>query len=284
LWILWKDVEFHGETEEKHAMGLLKEALCYGAALKTLDVSNCAGQIVVGVNCSIEWWGVIFQQEDRNEDRHPCRYECGLWNTAGKRYDTGKRECRGVMQALKKVCNSVYGVRFFVETDANAFVHRLNLPGNNLPGALVTRWIAQIQLFNFDVKHNPGRLNVGLNGRSWWLQWEGEPEPEEQDDVEETIEQSLRGIQVGWGPQRKWREQAYKLFVGLGLAEEYKERWNEGGAFLGNLKRPEEKPWKEMQRFCREATNYLGSDGALYRRRKSNELQANTSGSKEQDR
>jgi hypothetical protein len=106
------------------------------------------------------------QQEDQNKDRHLCWHEGGLWNKAEKRYDPGKRECHGLMKVLKKFRNNVYAVRFLMETDANRLVHQLNLPANDQPGALVTRWIMWIQLFNFDVKHIPGRLHGGPDGLS----------------------------------------------------------------------------------------------------------------------
>jgi len=68
---------------------------------------------------------------------------------------------------------------------------------------------------------------------------EGEPETAEEDDLEETIEASLRGIRVEQGSDRQRRERRYEPFVGLRLAVEYKGRWKEIGEFLGNLKRPE---------------------------------------------
>ena len=98
---------------------------------------------------------MILQQEDENKDQHLCQYESRLWIQAEKRYDARKRECRGLIQALKKFSKYIYGVRFLVETHANTFVHQLNLPANNLPGALVICWIVWLQLFNFDVKHVP---------------------------------------------------------------------------------------------------------------------------------
>jgi hypothetical protein len=188
--ILRKDFEFQWETNEKKAMAMWKEALCNAPALKTLDVSDGAGQIVVGVDASFKGCRVILQQEDENKDRHPCRYESGLWNNAETRYDMGKRECRELMKAHKKFRNYVYGVRFLVETDGNTLVHQRNLPANALPGALVTRWIAGIRLFDFDVKHVPGRLNGRRDGLSGRPRGEGEPEPEEEDDLEETFEAS----------------------------------------------------------------------------------------------
>jgi hypothetical protein len=103
--ILRKDVEFQLETEEKKAMAILKKAFCNAPALKMLDGSDGAGQTVVGVDASVEGWGAILQQEDEDKDRHPCRYESGLWNKAEKRYDTGKCECCGRMKPLKKFHN-----------------------------------------------------------------------------------------------------------------------------------------------------------------------------------
>jgi hypothetical protein len=64
--MLQKDVEFQWETEEKTAMAILKEALCNAPALKTVDLSDGTGQIVVGVDASLERWWAILQQEDEN--------------------------------------------------------------------------------------------------------------------------------------------------------------------------------------------------------------------------
>ena len=76
-----------------------------------------------------------------------------------RKYDAGKWVYRGLMRALKKFYNNVYGVRFLVETNANTLVHQLNLPANDLLGALVTCGIVWIWLFNFEIRHIPGPLN-----------------------------------------------------------------------------------------------------------------------------
>ena len=151
---------------------------------------------MIAVDASLERWGAILQQDDEEGNRHPCRYESGLWTPAEKNYDAGQQECRGLMRALKKFRNYVYGVRFLVETDANTLVHQLNLPANDLPGALITRWMAWTRLFDFDVNHIPGRLNGRPDALSRRPPEEGENEAEGEDDLEETIEASLRGIQA----------------------------------------------------------------------------------------
>src|SRR6266487_3883028 len=84
------------------------------------------------------------------------RYESGIWSDVEKRYDAGKRECRGVLKMLKKCRGYLYGIHFVLELDANTLVAQLNRSASDLPGALVTGWIAWIRLFDFDVKHVPG--------------------------------------------------------------------------------------------------------------------------------
>jgi len=103
------------------------------------------------------------------------------------------------MKSQKNFHNYVYGVRFLVETDANTLVHQPNLPANDPPGARVTHWIAWIWLLDFNTKHIPGRLNGYPDGDWRWPWGEGEPKLDVEDDQEETIEATLRGI---WTEQR----------------------------------------------------------------------------------
>jgi len=72
-------------------MAVLKEALCIASALKMLDVSNGAGQNVIGVVTILEVWRVILPQEYKTKDWHPCRYGSRLWNNAEESYHVGKQ-------------------------------------------------------------------------------------------------------------------------------------------------------------------------------------------------
>ena len=53
-----------------------------------------------------------------------------------------------------------------METDANILAAQLNRSDTNLPGALLTRWLAQIRLFNFEVRHIPGTKHTTTNSLS----------------------------------------------------------------------------------------------------------------------
>jgi len=90
-------------------MAFLMEALCNVPALKVLDVSDGARQIVRGVNASLEWWEVILHQDEEHMDRRSCRYDTWLWPKPQMRYDMGKHDCHRLMKALRRFRNYVYG-------------------------------------------------------------------------------------------------------------------------------------------------------------------------------
>jgi hypothetical protein len=57
-------------------------------------------------------------------------------------------------------------VHFVVELDAKTLVAQLNRSASDLPGALTTRWLAWIRLFDFDVRHVSGKKNAVADGLS----------------------------------------------------------------------------------------------------------------------
>ena len=71
-----------------------------------------------------------------------------------------------MLKALRKVRYWLYGVYFVLETDANVLAAQLNRSATDLPGALVTTWIAYIRLFDFEVRHVPGNKHTAADGLS----------------------------------------------------------------------------------------------------------------------
>ena len=94
------------------------------------------------------------------------RYESGLWTPAETRYDAVKLKCRGLLCTLKKFRYYLYVVQFLIEIDVRTLVHQLNQPTSDLPGAIVGRWLAYIQLFSFDIKHVAGVKHKGPDALS----------------------------------------------------------------------------------------------------------------------
>ena len=101
-------------TEQQRAMDKLKEALVSPPALRpivyTSELEKEQGKIVLGVHASLLGFGAILQQEDEKGQRHPPRYESGLWTETERNYDAGKLEWRALLRAVKKFRNYLYRV------------------------------------------------------------------------------------------------------------------------------------------------------------------------------
>jgi hypothetical protein len=89
----------------------------------------------------------------------------------------------------------LYGVRFVIETDAKTLVAQLNRSTSDIPEALVIRWLAWIQLFNFEVRHISGKKHTAADGLSrrpaTLLE---EQEVEEKEDINKFITAQLAVI------------------------------------------------------------------------------------------
>jgi hypothetical protein len=161
-----KGVKWDWGNEQEKAIETLKLALTTAPALVKIHYGPDYGDIIVGVDASLEGWGCTMGQLDAEGQRRVARYESGLWNKAERGYDATKRECRGVLKAFRRLRYWLYGVHFILETDAKVLVAQLNRAAIDLPGALVTRWIAWIRLFDFEVKHVKGSTHTAADGLS----------------------------------------------------------------------------------------------------------------------
>jgi hypothetical protein len=60
----------------------------------------------------------------------------------------------------------LYSAYFQLEIDANTLVHQLNKAASDLLNSVMTRWLAWIHLFDFDVVHVPSRRHSGPDALS----------------------------------------------------------------------------------------------------------------------
>jgi len=249
-----------GEAQVK-AMEILKIALTSAPALKSIDYEPGAGTIYCGVDASGDGWGGNLMQEERGgRRRHAIRYESGIWSDAERKYDAGKRECMGVLKMLKKCKRYIYEVHFVLEIDANTLVAQLNRSATDLPGAVVTRWIAWIRLFDFDVRHVPGKKHTAADGLSRRPQGEGETEDEE--DIDDWLDTELGVVRVATSEI----EEEEGNILEPGYSEEHQKiAW-----YLATLKRPDGMNRSEFRNFKRKALQFFTQEGHLFRRQRRN--------------
>jgi len=77
--------------------------------------------------------------------------------------------------------------------DVQTLVWLLNQPPNDLPNAMMTHWLAYIRLFDFTVKHVPGKKNGGVDALS--RQGYAEGDGEEDNTVDDYFDVKLYSIQ-----------------------------------------------------------------------------------------
>jgi hypothetical protein len=258
-----KGVAWEWMIEHDIAMAALKKALTEAPALVRIDYAEGAGAIVLGVDASLEGWGAHLGQEDENGRVHPSRYESGLWNQAEAKYDATKRECRAVLKALRKVRFWLYGVHFVLETDANVLVAQLNRSATDLPGSLVTRWIAYIRLFDFEVRHVPGRKHTAADGLSRRPRTRSDDVDEcYETDIEDFIDAELGALSIAPVRAGGQEEETAEEKV---LEEGYSEDSQKIARFLTTLRKPSGMGRGEFRAFKKRAVKYAVIDKQLYR-------------------
>ncbi len=131
-------------------MNIFKIVFINSFALTFIDYA--IDVVILAMNASLEDWKKILMIL-RNEKKHSVRYENEIWSNAKKKYDVIKRKCREIFKALKKIRFYFYDVKFILKTDVRVLVDQLNRFDTDLFDALVTRWLAWIRLFDFEVRH-----------------------------------------------------------------------------------------------------------------------------------
>ncbi|KAK1913548.1 hypothetical protein P3342_005485 [Pyrenophora teres f. teres] len=178
-----------------------------------------------------------------------------------RNWDSGKHECKALLLTLKKFRSYLYGVRFTVETDAKTLVAQLQRSATDLPGALVTRWLALLNLWDFDIVHVPGKKNVVADALSRRPEPEGwEPPEEPEEDVEDFIDAHLNATQL-------ILEEIYETtpallygccpadlsFSAKPLDDSYSEESQQLAAWILFRKRPENLNRSELRKFKHKA-------------------------------
>jgi hypothetical protein len=261
--LLKKDALFVWGPEQVAAMNDLKEALTTAPALVQINYDKDAGAIILTVDASLTGWGAVLQQLDKKRKRHPIRYESGLWDRAQRGYDATKRECLGALRAMKKMRSYLIGIHFILETDAAVLVAQLNRAASDLPGSLLTRWIAWMRLFDFEVKHIPGKKNSAADGLSRRPRTESDDIDEaHEQDIDEWIMDQLDPFSVLLLEAESFLSPSQE---GKVLRDHYSKASEQIARFLKTLSKPTGMDRKQFYRFKNKALQYTVIDRDLYR-------------------
>ena len=98
----------------------------------------------------------------RNKLRHFFRYENDIWFEIKTKYDDEKLICSAMLKCLKKFRFHFYDVRFVLKIDSKILIAQFNRSSTNFPKSLMTRWIAWIWLFDFEIRHVKNKKNSAV--------------------------------------------------------------------------------------------------------------------------
>lgn len=242
---------------ERLAMQTLKDHITNAPALMTVSHKN-PGTIFLSVDASHEGAGACLEQIGPDGKRHPCRFESTLWSKAESNWHSTKLECKAVVWALKKFRMWLYGVHFIIETDAQTLIAQLNRSSSDLPGSVMNRWLAAILLWDFEIRHVPGKKNVVADALSRYPKPEGWEQPDSpESDIEEFIDNLVLTTEV----TTSTTAEADRI-----LQAEYSDASEDIAVFLRTLRIPKGMTRKESRAWKKRAMNYFERDGYLFRK------------------
>ncbi len=132
------------------------------------------------VNTSLKGQSRTLRQVDNKGKRRVSRFESRVQNYTKQYYNAIKREYRGVLKCLQKLQFQLYSVYFILEINVNTLVVQLNRVATDLLGVLVTRQLAWIRLFDFEVQHIKGIKHIAADRLS--------RRPQQEDDSEDKLD------------------------------------------------------------------------------------------------
>ena len=161
-----KNVPFTWGPAQEESMRLIKEGVREAKAIRPLDYEN-GGTIVLAVDTSYIGVGFYIFQEDLNDPKkvHYAKFGSKPLNEREARFSQPKRELFGLKEALRLNKKWLFGARrLVVETDAKYIKGMLQNP-DMMPTATINRWIDEILLYHFILRHKAG-ATFGPDGLS----------------------------------------------------------------------------------------------------------------------
>lgn len=159
-------VPFVWGPEQIKSVEMVKEGVRLAQPLRPIDYHG-QGSVVLAVDSSYIGIGFYIYQEDKDDPKklYYVKFGSMTMNEREARFSQPKRELYGLMRALKANKAMLFGVRkLIVETDAK-YIHGMLRNPDLMPNATINRWIDEILMFHFTIRHKAG-ATFGPDGLS----------------------------------------------------------------------------------------------------------------------
>jgi transposase InsO family protein len=252
-----KEAEWKWSEDCEEAFKRLKQIIGEDIVLKSIDYSTEAGIIRLAVDSSFIAAGAVLSQQelDTGLDR-PVLYESIVFLPVESRYSQPKLELCGVARIMKKLQTYLWGQHFELQVDAKSLIQMINSP--SLPNAPMTRWVAFIQLFSFDIVHKPGKtftLPDALSRRPISSEeeefYEDQPDFDEEEPlIKPCYQYRICSLETD-KEENKWEAPGY---------------WQHLRHYLETLEKPPEMDQEDFAKLRRNSARFFSSEGRLMRK------------------
>lgn len=180
-----KNIDFEFGQEQLLSMEKLKMLAQTCPAIKPIDYAS-PNEVILAVDSSWMAVGYVLSQLGDDNRWYPSRFGSITWNEREQRYSQAKIELYGLFRTLKSIRVFIVGVQnLTVEVDAKYIKGMINNPDVQ-PSATINRWIAGILLFDFKLRHVPGKDHTPADGLS--RRPRAPEDPDETDDHDDWID------------------------------------------------------------------------------------------------
>ncbi|KAJ8339695.1 hypothetical protein SKAU_G00343280 [Synaphobranchus kaupii] len=145
--------------EQSMAFDQLRAALTEAPVLAYPDAQR---PFIVDTDASNTGVGAVLSQEDEDGERVVAYYSRAL-GKAERNYCVTRRELLAVVRALHHFRPYLQGSHFLLRTDHASLTWLLTFKD---PEGQVARWLEQLQGYDFEIRHRPGRLHGNADALS----------------------------------------------------------------------------------------------------------------------
>lgn len=158
--LMKKDAPFNWTQKQQNAFDRLKECLIKAPVLTYPEFSR---PFIIFTDASGIGLGAVLSQKGEDGREHVIAYASRSLNKAEQNYSVTEQECLAVVWAIKHFQHYLGMKPFELVTDHSALKW---LQTAKMPTGRRARWIMELQQYDFNIKHRPGKQNANADALS----------------------------------------------------------------------------------------------------------------------
>jgi hypothetical protein len=158
--LLKKDNAFEWNEKCEKALEILKEKLINYPILRYPDFGK---EFYLYTDASGIGLGAVLSQKDEENKEYVIAYISRSLRETEQKYENHERETLAVFWAINYFHKYLYGRKFIVYTDNSVASY---IKQQKIPKGVRGKWILELQNYNFEIKHRPGKNNQNADALS----------------------------------------------------------------------------------------------------------------------